>query len=216
MSEALAAGPISDESPGTYRDYSDAEIELAFGMLAYYSGNLRRTARAIEESGGLGEEKRTPDHTTLRNWRNRMPERYERVRQEILPKIRDELAERHTDLAAAQIEASMTATGELARRLGDKDELEKITATQLASVIGKLDVGTGIHTQRASELRGEGVVVRHEHRSFQQIRDSLAARGIEVEVIQGTASEVPPDQLPPPEPVQPPEDEPTPEEAKDG
>jgi transposase-like protein len=81
---------------GSMTNYTDEEIELGMATLARFNGNKRR---ASKECG-------IPD-TTLTRWRDRYPERYQELEEELVPIVRARVAERSLQIAeqAADIEA---------------------------------------------------------------------------------------------------------------
>jgi hypothetical protein len=130
------------------RTYSDPERERGLVALAYYSGNAGRASAALKEQG-LPIPKRT-----LNDWRNRHAEVYERVRQEMLPRIEAEVAEQHTELANAAIDTQRKV---LERLRGEVDELP---ARDLPGAARNVAVTSGIHSEKARLYRDEPTEIR--------------------------------------------------------
>lgn len=180
MASALKDGPIDDLGSIVPLRYSDAEIEIALAALARNSGNAKRTERELRGSDAFPD--RSPSDDTLAHWVKSFPERYERIRQEVLPKVRDELAEAHTRLATRQVELAADFAEQVYEKRDD------LAPHQIAAVMAKMDIGSGIHTQKAQELRGEATTVI-EHRSLSAAVNSLKARGFEVEFVEAEVIE---------------------------
>ena len=116
--------------------------------------------------------------STLQSWLDTFSDLYTRVRGEILPRLKDELADQHTDLARHQIDVSRDLTERLSQGAAE------LSPRDLSGAIRNLDVGSGIHTQRAGELRGDPTAIV-EHRSdterAKEIMRKLTAMGRAVE-----------------------------------
>lgn len=156
---------------GKKRQYSQHEIERGLLAVAYYGGNAGAAAAALREDN-LPIPSRTLTHWT----RTSKVEDYERVRKELLPKIGAQAADEHRALAQKQIQLSHRMTDELAARVGE------IQPRDLSTAIRNLDVGSGIHTQRATDLQ-PGLAGRYGNggaiRDLKGILASLLAKGIE-------------------------------------
>lgn len=165
--------------------YTPAERERGLTALALASGNSRRAAALLKEQG------LSIPASTLFTWPQLYPDEYQAVREGVLPRVKAELAEAHSALAARQVEVSSEMTERLAKEMGG------IPVRDLAGAIRNIDTGSGIHTQRAAELRGEPTII--EHRSLKEIIGGLERRGIitkvpsEFEIIEGGAEELPAD-----------------------
>lgn len=174
--------PLDEETPRSTAlkpHASDAEIERVFACLARNSGNLNRTTRELKANGDIA-----PDRSTILRWRRAFSDRYERIRQEVIPQIREDLAEQHVELAAKQIEASHALLDQL------MENREELKPHQIAPALGKVDVGSGIHTQRAKELRESPILQELGKQTAAQIMDALKAKGYEVDFIEGEAEEI--------------------------
>ena len=154
--------------------YSDQEIELGLSAVALYSGNTRRAAESLAAAG-----QQIP-RETLRDWLNAHSTEYERVRQQITPRLKERMAERHSELAEAGMELEAELLAKTFESLGE------IPARDLPGAIRNAAVTVGVHSDKARDLRGEPTAVV-EHRSPQQILKALEGMGIEVEVIEDGA-----------------------------
>lgn len=170
----------ASKPPARRSRYTEAERERGLVALALFSGNYRRAAKALAADG-----LKIPPNT-LYTWPQWFPEEYERVRTEVMPRIRAELAERHTELAQANVQVESEAL-ELARK-----RMDGMEDRDLIALASKAAISSGVHTQRGSELRGEATTVV-EHRSAKDIMKRLKDLGIDF--IEGEAEEVKPDQL---------------------
>jgi hypothetical protein len=80
--------------------YSDREIERGLVATALASGNARRAARMLERQG------LTVPATTLYRWRlETFANRYEEIRQEMLPRLRAQLDRHHIEAARMEAES---------------------------------------------------------------------------------------------------------------
>jgi hypothetical protein len=105
-----------------------------------------------------------------------------------LPRLKDELADQHTDLARYQMDVSRNFTERLELEASD------LKARDLPGAIRSLDVGSGIHSDKARDLRGDPSAVV-EHRSASDIMRKLKQMGLVIEA-EGEEVESPPE-LPP-------------------
>jgi hypothetical protein len=132
---------LAPHEPGA-NDYTDEEIERGLVAVALFSGSSRRAARALTQQG-----LKIP-RETLRSWAETVhTDRYMKLRREMLPELKARLAEQHEDLARRQMEVASRLTDRLEREAGELPIRDVSTAQR------NLDVGSGIHTQRAGELR---------------------------------------------------------------
>jgi len=157
--------------PGVPRPYFNPEqIERALLRLAEANGNAEVASRSLKTDG------LTINPTTLRRWRHgKHAERYAIVRSEVLPRLQAQAAEAHADLAARE----MAVSAAMVERLSS--EVDELQPRDLSTAVRNLDVGAGIHRDKAQLLKGEPTqVVR---RSFEEIKRELKARGI---VLDGT------------------------------
>lgn len=124
--------------------YSPAEIERGLLALASENGMAARASRQLKRDG-----LKIPART-LADWRKKTHvERYEAVRDEVLPRIQRESAAWHRDLERKQLELSAKLTERLR---GEADTMETRDAV---NAMGKSDIGSGIHAEKAQLLDGE-------------------------------------------------------------
>ncbi len=164
--------------PARRRNFTEVEIERGLVAMALNSGNSRR-ARAALKAQGL-----EISHQTLHKWTTSRADHYERVRREVLPRIKDAAQEMHMDLAAraASIEQQFLDRIE--------NELPEIPARDLPGGLRNVSTTSGIHTDKARDLRGDPTSVI-EHRSFEQLVAAMRAKGITVDFdLEGEAEEI--------------------------
>lgn len=146
--------------------YGEAEKRRALIEVAACSGNTSMAARALAEEGF------EVDQATLWRWsRKQHADLYEQLRQEILPKITAHAAEQHMDLALRQTEVSAMALQEIENRMPGMEDKDLINA------MGKADIGSGIHTEKAQLLSGQPT--HRAERSIEDLLRTLNGRGLQ-------------------------------------
>lgn len=146
---------------------SAEKVERCLIALAECNGNSRATAAKLAEDGIHMH------NTTLIRWKNEQyPERYERIRAEVLPRINQEAAERHRDMA----ERMMSTEEKLRERL--HAEVDKLDVRDLSGAMRNATVGVGIHTEKARELTEQPMEI--ERGSAESVLRKLAGRGLSV------------------------------------
>lgn len=148
----------------------EAHIERALMALAVHNGNSRKAAKALAEDGIHHP------FQTIWGWQKIYAERYEAIRAEVLPALRAQQAEAHRQLAQRQLEGSLEAADLVAERL------PKMEDKDLVNAMGKFDIGTGIHTEKALLLEGQPTQIVQ--RTSEQIYRELEAEGLKVEEIE--------------------------------
>lgn len=160
MTETAVAEKPKRRQQGSY---TQEEITRALVEVAACSGNSNAAARNL----AADEDAPNVPQQTLWAWsRRERVEEYERIRQEALPAITQQAAEQHMDLAVRQSEASAEALDEIKARLPRMEDKDLVNA------MGKLDIGSGIHTEKAQLLSGQPT-----HRVEKSAADVL--RGLE-------------------------------------
>jgi len=156
--------------------YDEEAVERGLLALAECGGNSEHAARLLAEDG-------LPiDARTLRRWRrDTYPERYERVRQEALPRIRQAAADAHLALSRRQIALAGEMTDRLAHKYGE------IPARDLAGSLRNVSVSSAVHSDKAALLDGQPTAIVR--RDFGEIKRLLRDKGI---VLDGTAVEIDP------------------------
>jgi len=117
---------------------SEIDIEAGLLALAAHNGNSRKAAAFL-----AGQQGSQHDHTTLWEWKHRYPERYQALRAEILPKIREQAADEHMDLA----QKAMSAEAKVLARL-DK-EVDDLPVKELPGAARNMAVASAVHSEKA-------------------------------------------------------------------
>ena len=159
---------------GSHR-YTDQEVERGLTALALASGNSKRAEAALAETG------LKVSAATLRGWKTRTyPKQYATVREEILPAIREQLAEQHTELAGSLANLATKISARL------EENYDKLEPRDLPGALRNVATSSAIHTDKASQLRQEPTsVIVHDHGyAIAQLR----RKGL---VVDGTAVEIP-------------------------
>jgi hypothetical protein len=154
--------------------YSDEEIDRGLVALALHAGNRRAASEALAREGVEIPQ------DTLRHWLERKRDRYDELRTELLPRIRERIAQQSEDLAQAYAEK------ELELLAGLKDEPMK--PSDRASVIRNLSTSRGISVDKAMAMRGMPTQIV-EHRTADHTWAKLKEMGL---VVDSTAEELDP------------------------
>ncbi|HET7455379.1 MAG TPA: hypothetical protein VFJ76_07660 [Solirubrobacterales bacterium] len=164
-----AVAEKAETKPATVPRYTEAETQRALVEVAACSGNTHQAARH------LAEDENAPSicQKTLWLWSRRTKvEQYESIRAKALPAITEQAAEQHMSLARKQMgiaeEAADIVKGRLAR-MEDKD---------LVNAMGKMDIGSGIHSEKARDLSGQSTPKGE--RTVEELLRGLAGKGIEL------------------------------------
>ena len=164
------------------KDYSVEEIEKGLLAVAYWNGNTRKAAAMLQES----DPPLQINHATLYYWvRNNHAQTYERIRQELAPKVQARAAEEHSALAAKQIAVS----GEMTERLSRKSH--HIPARDLPGAIRNLSTAAAIHEDKTDLLRGEPGRREAQKSATELLRGLAIKLGKDPKQIEGTAEEEP-------------------------
>ena len=170
MTETAVAEKAGAEVTKTVPRYTEAEIQRALVEVAACSGNSHMAARHLAADNDAPS---IPQQTLWAWSRRERVEEYERIRQEALPAITQEAAEQHMHLARLQAdyarEAAEIVKGRLPR-MEDKD---------LVNAMGKLDIGSGIHTEKAQLLAGQPTQIVK--REASEVLRKLQSRGVVVD-----------------------------------
>jgi hypothetical protein len=138
LSAELSVAPAAPNSR-----FDELEIEQGLMALALCSGNARKAERRLADLG------MRVDHSTLHRWRTKHTEKYRSLQRNMLPKLREEAAERHSAVADREMEVGLELLDQLKAKQTD------LPARDLSTAIRNLDVGQGIHRTKAAELRGD-------------------------------------------------------------
>jgi hypothetical protein len=145
--------------------FTELEIEQGLMALALCSGNARKAERRLAELG------MRVDHSTLHRWRTKHSEKYLSLQRDILPKLREEAAERHSAVADREMELGLTLLDQLDAKRAD------LPPRDLSTAIRNLDVGQGIHRTKAAELRGDAPPPLAVNFTVEHLVRSLTAKG---------------------------------------
>jgi|GEM_PF-4573562 len=160
------------------KDYTDQEVDAGLTAYAICSGRHERAAALLKKETGF----EVPAET-IRGWARRThPDRYERIREEVAPKLQRQMADTHQALAdmAATMEAE--AVEKLQRRIQQGDVEDK----DLANIFKNAAIAAGIHTEKAELLNGRPTSRRE--RSADEVLRSLEGKGLQF--IEGEAEEI--------------------------
>lgn len=158
-------------------DWTAEDREQALSFVALHNGNSTAAAEEMEKAG------RPIPPPTIRSWKSRYRDRYEELREDLQRRIRQRQAENHARLA----ERAAAVVDTMLERL--EREGEEIPIQQVPTAAKSLATVAGISTDKARDLRGDPSVVEHRHLSFEELKRSLSAKGVVVE-IEGTAEEI--------------------------
>jgi len=149
--------------------WPDTEVERGLVALALSNGSPTHAQRLLAADG------LAIPLQTLKSWKYRdHVERYEQIRARELPRIKQQLADRHTHLAELHADLAEKA----ARRLDEAIDNNELKPHQLGGVMHQSNVGSGIHTDKARDLRGDATVVVEDRRTTEEIIRGLAALGV--------------------------------------
>lgn len=166
----------------TIKAHPQDKIDSTLTLLAQKSGNVRATAKATDL-----------DPKTIREWRDKPANNYPAIRDREREGVKHKQAEGWDGLASKNQE-TLSRTLQLIDAKLDKVEKnqEEATLHQLGSLGQRIATIGAIATDKASKLRGEATI-RIEHRNPEEILKRLQQLG----VIEGTAEEMNPPELPP-------------------
>ena len=192
MSKSSRTKPVPPAKRETSRNkYAPEIVDRALCALAYFNGNSRKASEALKEHGV-----KVP-RSTLRRWPIVHADRYEELRGELIPRVHERVAEKHLELADAEIELSAAFIERMRR------ELDEVPVRDLSTFQRNLDTGSGIHTDKAAMLRGQGPAAPVVNINLVDVVRSMAYDGVPFfdrqgrrltaeEAIEGVASPVPP------------------------
>jgi len=158
--------------------YTDAERRQAMAVYAFVSG---REKAGVEL---LGDADLEIPWGTVKNWVTRHKEDYQQVKAEVDGHARAILADSHRRLATMAMENEEEALKQVATLL----EEGKIAPKELPKLLQAHGIVSGIHTEKSELLSGHPT--SRVASDLGDIEAALAAAG--VQVIQGTAVELPP------------------------
>lgn len=168
------------DTPRVRHRFSDVEIDAALTAIAMTSGH-REKARALLLEQGIEIAA-----GTLSDWKNKTKkQQYERVREEVAPIIKGQMADMHQQLAttAGEIES------EALLRLQERIRADRVETKDLHGVARTAAIATGIHGEK--HLLYSNQPTKIIQRDATEVLRDLEAMGYKPELIEGTAVEVP-------------------------
>lgn len=160
--------------------YTDAEVNAGLTAMAICSGH-REKARAL-----LLEQEIDIPASTLGNWsrKTKLP-LYEKIRQEVAPMLKAQMADMHQELAQSAGNIERAAIDRLQEKLNSNE----IAAKDLSAVMQRAAIATGIHGEK--HLLYSGQPTQIVQRDATEVLRELEALGYRPELIEGTAEEEP-------------------------
>jgi len=162
---------MSTEVQKRPRRYTEAEIQRALTEVAACSGNTHMAARNL----AADETSPSIDQKTLWRWQHDRAEDYARIQQDLLPAITAKAAEQHMALARRQMEGSLVGIERIV------SELPHMEHRDLVNAVGKLDIGSGIHTEKAQLLAG--LPTQRIAKSSDELLREFEAEGLKLDAI---------------------------------
>lgn len=129
--------------------YDPEQVERGLIALAECNGNGRKAERLLSQDGiGI-------DHTTLYRWRKyEHAEQFERVRAEVLPKVRLAASEDHMALSERCMEAEHLLLDRLVDEVPNLDKRDISTSLRNVSTSGAIHVDKGqVLSDQPTEIR---------------------------------------------------------------
>jgi len=167
MTETAVAEKPSRADVELNVDRDAGSVQRALLALVACNGSSRKAERLLAEDGIR------VDHSTLDYWRkNNHKEEYERLREQMLPEIRKRQADAHRALEQRQLKVSKQAAKIIAQRLPRMEDKDLINA------MGKADIGSGIHAEKAQLLDDQPTQIVK--RSAREVLRSLEGKGMRV------------------------------------
>jgi len=150
------------------RSYTEQDVDAALRAYLFASGNRHKAAAVLAEQG---IEVPAP---TIYHWATRTKvDILERLRREVGPQIKAQMAEVHQGLAsaAAEIEAKSII------KLNEKLDADEIEPKDLSAVMQRSAIATGIHSEK--HLLYSGQPTHIVARDSTEILRELKAMGVE-------------------------------------
>jgi len=155
---------------GHRKDYTDQEIDAGLTAFAICSGHRKKAAELVKTQGfEIPAE-------TIREWANRThPDRYDRIRTKIAPKLQQQMADTHQALAgtAAELEARVVEKLETRLETGDVEDRD------LANIFKSAAIAGGIHVEKAQLLNDRPTQIVQ--RSASEVLRKLKSKGVVVD-----------------------------------
>ena len=151
------------------KDYTEQEIDAALRAYVICSGHRDRASKLLSEEGMEISPK------TLYYWANTSRvEQYERLRQEIAPRIQAQMADTHQALAQSAADIEAQAVGRLRERLnsGDMEDRDLINLHKNAAIAG------AVHVDKAQLLNDRPTQIIQ--RDASEVLRALKAKGVPI------------------------------------
>lgn len=152
----------------------DPKCERGLLALAEHNGNSRKAAEFLAR----GDTPIHVHHQTLRDWREREPERYERIRAEVVPKVRLRASEQHMELSARL----MDAEGELLEQL--MDNRHELPPKEVSTALRNVSTSGAIHVDKAQVLSDQPTEIRRLDTG--EVLRKLSSRNMRLEATERT------------------------------
>lgn len=156
--------------------YSVEQIETGLAAMAIWHGNRRQAARVLREAGTEIPE------STLKEWVKAYPERYAELQAEIVPRVREKLAQQFEVIGLRSAEITLKSLDRF------DDQLHELPARDLAGAIRNLSTAGAIGVDKASLLRGLPTEIR-QNDSAEDVMKRLQAKHPGM-FIEGSAEEM--------------------------
>jgi hypothetical protein len=190
MTEGIVVhdGPLTSKGrprKAVERSYDEQAIERGLTELALCAGNAGNAHKRLKAQGY------DIPKATLQSWRTgRHAGRYERIHHERMADIDSAMVSQYRDLVGKAVQTAANALDVEQARLAAGDVKDASASARNAGVVA------GIGETKLGDITGRPSVVVHEHDASGLV-DKLERFGV-LQVVEGTAEEVPVLQLPTP------------------
>lgn len=177
--------PLTIEDIGRSQ-YSVEQIEAGLAAMAIWHGNSRQASRVLKEA-----DYEIPPNTLI-DWKNRYPERFAELTEQIVPQVRERLAQTFEVVAMRSAELTLDTLDEFGTKL------HQLEPRDLAGAIRNLSTTGAIGVDKASLLRGLPTEIRKTENATdfleraQQAEAALRAK-FPTLFVEGTAEEIRPE-----------------------
>lgn len=157
--------------------YTTEEIEAGLLELACWHGNVKQAARCLNERG------LEIPRTTLQGWKKSHAERYEAIQAEVVPRVRDRLAQQYEAIAQRSAELALEGLDQFG------EQMTELPIKELAGAIRNISTSGAIGVDKASLLRGLPTEIRQTD-SAEEVLKRLAQKHPQM-FVDVTAEEIP-------------------------
>ena len=157
--------------------YSVEQIEAGLAAMAMWHGNSRQASRVLKEAG------LEIPHTTLVEWPKAYPERFQELREQVVPQVREKLAQMFEVAGMRGAELTIKTMEQFA------EKADTLDTRDLPGAIRNISTAAAISVDKSSLLRGLPTEIR-QNDSAEDVLKRLQAKhpGMFVE---GSAEEIP-------------------------